>query len=154
MLSTFSPRKTRSQRRKKDDLPPKRQTNTSDPSITFTSSHQGDGRAVEVLPSQLTCKMVGLEKHDMQLLLRKQDWLKFYKILPTTEAKTTQRQIVVNATLAFRQKGAGTTICTSPDRLLLTCSHCVAESSDHVDLDQKHALIFASSQVIQARCIA
>ena len=38
--------------------------------------------------------------------------------------------------------------------LLLTCSHCVAESLEEYAEGNPHWLIFSSGQVVQAKCVA
>ncbi|KAF2005200.1 AT hook domain-containing protein family protein, partial [Amniculicola lignicola CBS 123094] len=58
----------------------------------------------------------------------------------------------VNATLVFAQEEAGTAVCISPTGLLLTCSHCIAESPSELDLSKTWWLLFASGQVVQAIC--
>ncbi|KAK0657840.1 AT hook domain-containing protein family protein, partial [Cercophora newfieldiana] len=57
-------------------------------------------------------------------------------------------------TLVFAQPEAGTAVCIHPSGLLLTCSHCIAETSSDLDLDKIHYLLFASGVVVAAKCIA
>lgn len=44
-------------------------------------------------------------------------------------------------------------MCISKTGLLLTCSHCVAESPEELDLDKIWWLLFASGQAVQARTV-
>ena len=60
----------------------------------------------------------------------------------------------IAATLVFGQEAAGTAICISASGLLLTCSHCVAESSDDLDMSKAHWLLFADGCIVQAKCVA
>ncbi|GKT49858.1 uncharacterized protein ColSpa_10039 [Colletotrichum spaethianum] len=60
----------------------------------------------------------------------------------------------VMATLVFAQEEAGTAVCISPDGILLTCSHCIAETADEFDSFRSHWLLFASGQVVEARPLA
>ncbi|KAH9230542.1 hypothetical protein K456DRAFT_1898120 [Colletotrichum gloeosporioides 23] len=60
----------------------------------------------------------------------------------------------VMATLVFAQEEAGTAVCISPDGLLLTCSHCIAETADDFDVTQSHWLLFASGHAVEAKPLA
>ncbi|KAK1989183.1 trypsin-like cysteine/serine peptidase domain-containing protein [Colletotrichum cereale] len=60
----------------------------------------------------------------------------------------------VMATLVFAQEEAGTAICISPGGILLTCSHCVAETADDLDSSRTIWLLFASCQVVGAELLA
>jgi hypothetical protein len=80
---------------------------------------------------------------------RAQEWLKS----PPGDEK---RASAARATLAFAQKEAGTAVCISSSGLLLTCSHCVAESPQELDQPGSKIkwLLFASGQAILAECVA
>ncbi|UQC77101.1 AT hook domain-containing protein family protein [Colletotrichum lupini] len=58
------------------------------------------------------------------------------------------------ATLVFAQEEAGTAVCISPNGILLTCSHCIAETVDDFDDSKSHWLLFASGQVVEAKALA
>lgn len=64
----------------------------------------------------------------------------------------------INATLVFAQDCAGTAVCVSPDGLLLTCSHCIAESEEEYltgkDGGATRWLVFASGCVVQTEFVA
>ncbi|GJC81026.1 hypothetical protein ColLi_03864 [Colletotrichum liriopes] len=60
----------------------------------------------------------------------------------------------VMATLVFAQEEAGTAVCISPGGILLTCSHCIAETADEFDFHKSHWLLFASGQVVEAKPLA
>jgi len=107
---------------------------------------------VAPLPEKLSAKAVKLSGSQLQVLLKKQKWLRTYSIaLPDND---TSLRAVVDATLVFGQEEAGTAVCISEDGLLLTCSHCVAENEDELDLGKLHCLLFASGQVVRAKCTA
>jgi S1-C subfamily serine protease len=102
---------------------------------------------ITTLPQRLTMKSTGLSKNDLTLLRKKQRWLSTYR--PSTPNKTHKLEDAVSATLVFAQEEAGTAICISSAGLLLTCSHCIAESLE--DLKKEYWLLFASGQVVQAK---
>src|SRR5690606_6257696 len=52
------------------------------------------------------------------------------------------------------QEEAGTAVCISPRGVLLTCSHCVAESASELDWEETHWLLFSSGDVVAARTVA
>ncbi|KAF4980405.1 hypothetical protein FZEAL_3584 [Fusarium zealandicum] len=60
----------------------------------------------------------------------------------------------VDATLVFAQEQAGTAVCISPDGVILTCSHCVAESHSKLTEASVHTLISSTGALITARVIA
>ncbi|KAK1597160.1 AT hook domain-containing protein family protein [Colletotrichum navitas] len=60
----------------------------------------------------------------------------------------------IMATLVFAQEEAGTAVCISPSGILLTCSHCVAETADDFDSSRTHWLLFASGQAVGAEPLA
>jgi S1-C subfamily serine protease len=111
-------------------------------------------RTIDVapLPEKLSAKAVGPNSSNLEILLKKQKWLRRYHASLVEEDSSLQE--VVNATLVFGQEEAGTAVCISEKGLLLTCSHCVAETEDELDLEKKHCLLFASGQVVRAQCIA
>lgn len=58
------------------------------------------------------------------------------------------------ATLVFAWEAAGTAICISSGGLLLTCSHCVAETEEEYVPAKLRWLLFASGDAVQAECVA
>ncbi|KAK0818665.1 hypothetical protein LTR75_002579 [Friedmanniomyces endolithicus] len=53
----------------------------------------------------------------------------------------------------LRAPEAGTAVCVSSSGLLLTCSHCVAESEGVLDLAKDQWLLFADGRVVKATCV-
>ncbi|KAJ1552269.1 hypothetical protein HK405_011980, partial [Cladochytrium tenue] len=99
----------------------------------------------------------GLDRRDHRLLLKKRSLLLAHGVsVPKRLRSRGAVTAAVDATLAFGQQDAGTAVCVSPSGLLLTCSHCVAENKGDLDAnpDKTHWLVFASGQVVGARCIA
>lgn len=105
-----------------------------------------------MLSEKLTLKATGLSKVDLKILLKKQDWLRTYKVSLVDGDESLQA--TVNATLVFGQEEAGTAVCIAERGLLLTCSHCLAETEEDLDLEKKHCLLFSPGQVVQAKCVA
>lgn len=117
--------------------------------ISLSSSH-----AVATLPRRLTSGVTKLAPSDHAMLLSKQKWLQTHRIEPA-QALARQRSNpgTIDATLVFAQEEAGTAVCVTASGLLLTCSHCVAESVDELRWDQVHWLLFTSGRVVAARTI-
>ncbi|CAM1510225.1 Fc.00g005600.m01.CDS01 [Cosmosporella sp. VM-42] len=83
-------------------------------------------------------------------LLRKRNWLETHTIpLPRNLTHNP-----VPATLVFAQEEAGSAVCISPNGVILTCSHCVAETPAELDLSKTHWLLFATGEVVCARTVA
>lgn len=61
---------------------------------------------------------------------------------------------IAAATLVFAWEAAGTAICVSSGGLVLTCSHCVAETEEEYDPAKVRWLLFASGDAVQANCVA
>ncbi|OIW28310.1 trypsin-like serine protease [Coniochaeta ligniaria NRRL 30616] len=108
--------------------------------------------AIQVLPSRLTSAHTKLSRDDHQLLLSKQARLQKYAIQVPRDFR--KHDAAAQATLVFAQEEAGTAVCVSPDGLLLTCAHCVAEDDAEPDPESLHWLLFASGQAVAARCVA
>jgi len=107
-----------------------------------------------VLPDILTQSITGLDKNNLAILRKKQQWLREFEITIPPVRNGIDVTTAVNATLVFAQEDAGTAICISPKGILLTCSHCVAESIEELENHKVKWLIFASGQVVRAECIA
>ncbi|KAL3297352.1 AT hook domain-containing protein [Colletotrichum asianum] len=95
-----------------------------------------------------------LSKQDLRLLLQKRRLLLENQILIPEDMQIKGLSSSVMATLVFAQEEAGTAVCISPDGLLLTCSHCIAETADDFDATQSHWLLFASGRVVEAKPLA
>ncbi|KAK6338070.1 hypothetical protein TWF696_001541 [Orbilia brochopaga] len=140
-------RSTRSLARK---VPPSTSTSTS-----TTTSTPPTLNGIATLPptSSLTTKLTGLSKRDIALLQQKQRLLQTQQI----QSLTAVQRAALSATLVFAQAEAGTAFCISPGGLLLTCSHCVAESDDgpiRLEHVATKYLLFADGRVVAAKCIA
>ncbi|KDR68238.1 hypothetical protein GALMADRAFT_1354687 [Galerina marginata CBS 339.88] len=108
------------------------------------------------LPDTLTQSITSLSKHDLAILRKKRKWLREFTITipPVRNGKDKDMTPAVNATLVFAQEDAGTAVCIDPNGILLTCSHCVAESAEELEDGRVKWLIFASGQVVKAECVA
>jgi len=106
------------------------------------------------LPTPLTATQSGLLSSELRILHRKQNWLRTRNIhIPLRKHSLGVTQ-AVKATLVFAQEEAGTAICISQEGLLLTCSHCVAETEEELTNSKAKWLLFASGQVVKAECVA
>lgn len=108
------------------------------------------------LPTPITKHTTCLSTTEHTLLRKKQRWLQTYEVsVPDDSAHIRQ---AVNATLVFAQDCAGTAVCVSPDGLLLTCSHCVAETEEDYLAGKNDGttqwLMFASGRIVQTKCVA
>ncbi|GAB1314710.1 hypothetical protein MFIFM68171_04920 [Madurella fahalii] len=149
----YPPRRTRLQRKqlqadvksiKLDD------DDTADPKAT-----RGPDALITMLPFRPPRTTTRLSVADHKLLLRKQDLLRNHDILvPPDIRRSGSGADAVAATLVFAQQEAGTAVCIHPSGLLLTCSHCVAETADELDLTAVHWLLFVSGTIVGARCVA
>lgn len=115
----------------------------------------GTPTPVKFLPDTLIPKSTGLRLGDFTLLQAKQ------RLLRTTQIPGPLARFhadAVNPTLVFAQACAGTAVCISPQGLLLTCAHCVAQDAVDFAAVRKKAgrfwLLFASGQIVQAECLA
>ncbi|KAK9777230.1 putative Trypsin-like cysteine/serine peptidase domain-containing protein [Seiridium cardinale] len=115
---------------------------------TATQPHQN----VESLPADLNASTTKLGKLDQALLKKKQAWLSTYDV--TIPRRFERHRRSVDATLVFAQNEAGTAVCISPHGLLLTCSHCVADTEAELDGSRMPWLLFHSGNAVAARCVA
>ncbi|GAW26050.1 putative at hook domain-containing protein family protein [Rosellinia necatrix] len=149
----MSPRKTRSQTKAVSAgavntyLP---DIKTSTLSKSYTNPRTDDG--ISRLPTTLTRATTGLTAKDHRILLRKQAWLRQYSL--EIPAQFAMHAAVPDATLVFAQEEAGTAVCIAPNGMLLTCSHCVAETIDELDGSKDRWLLFRSGSAVKATCVA
>ncbi|KAK3324480.1 trypsin-like cysteine/serine peptidase domain-containing protein [Cercophora scortea] len=148
-----SPRRTRQTSKNlisKSDPPsqPEKQVKTED-AASKPVPHPG---TIHLLPKRPTSTITKLNKSDHRLLLRKHDLLQQYDI--HTPRHFQRHSQAVSATLVFAQEEAGTAVCIRSDGLLLTCSHCIADTSAELDYDKPHWLLFASGRLVAAKCVA
>ncbi|KAK1467357.1 AT hook domain-containing protein [Colletotrichum melonis] len=106
----------------------------------------------EVLHAGLKLKDLG--KKSIQLLLKKRQLLRDTPLDIPEDMERKGLASSVMATLVFAQEEAGTAVCISPNGILLTCSHCIAETVDDFDDSKSHWLLFASGQVVEAKALA
>ncbi|KAK4446414.1 trypsin-like cysteine/serine peptidase domain-containing protein [Podospora aff. communis PSN243] len=157
-----SPRRTRAQRKQ---LLRTEDAGSSPNPIDLTSRSKTNGPAAPAPPSSAEPRLLesptstpisaiasplpgtlpNLTRKDRTLLLHKQRLL-LASPLPPSKAP-------LQAALVFAQAEAGTAVSIHPSGLLLTCAHCIAETSSELDLAKTHYLLFASGTVVAAKCI-
>ncbi|KAM5353952.1 hypothetical protein ACJ41O_000602 [Fusarium nematophilum] len=119
---------------------------------------------IEVLPSALALALPSLRllRGQRGPLRTKREWLSSHTIpLPEdalralTSADSADFPLnPVDATLVFAQSHAGTAVCISPDGVILTCAHCVAESPSELAESPLHTLLSSAGALISARVVA
>ncbi|KAF7551236.1 hypothetical protein G7Z17_g5185 [Cylindrodendrum hubeiense] len=150
-----------------DTPPPRRQTRSSTRSQTTKSQSPASSHPPSLIsplssPSQLPptnfTPLPWVLRNPPALqrpLLRKRTWLQNYSVtLPEDLQRRNLDTSPAAATLVFAQEEAGTAVCISPDGVILTCAHCIAEKPSELDLNALHTLLFASGSVISARTVA
>ncbi|KZL72576.1 AT hook domain-containing protein [Colletotrichum tofieldiae] len=125
------------------------------PSTTRTTI-SGAAESIRQLPEILgpNFKAKALRKTGLQLLLTKRQLLVETPVIVPSDMERKGLASSVMATLVFAQEEAGTAVCISPGGILLTCSHCIAETADEFDSHKSHWLLFASGQVVEAKPLA
>ena len=149
--STRSRSRQQSEKRRDEDAAP-----ISAPKLILKKS--STRTHVTSLPGALSRQNTGLESDQFDLLQLKQRKLRdpdgqvssFVRSLSSDNNAIAQ---AAAATLVFAQYEAGTAVCISPDGLLLTCSHCIAESQEDFNRKSDKWLLFSSGQVVRARCV-
>lgn len=121
---------------------------------------QNHPKPIRALSGKLTSKLTGLSKQDVATLSLKRSKLQspsqtsdFISNLPQDPTSAALAN-AARSTLVFAQHEAGTAVCIAASGLVLTCSHCVAESAEEYAEGNPHWLIFSSGQVVQAKCVA
>jgi len=92
-----------------------------------------------------------LKDHKMQLYLFRERQLRHQTSEGSGKVSLAQ---AAEATLVFAQEEAGTAVCISPQGLIMTCSHCVAENPEGSDWAEHKWMLFTSGQIVQAKCVA
>lgn len=118
----------------------------------LTGADMTGGERVTKLLEQLPASITRLRRKDHQLLLRKQVHLRACDVLIPRDFRI--HSTAIHASLVFAQEEAGTAVCVAPEGLLLTCSHCIAETEDELDYEQLHWLLFADGRIVRAKCVA
>ncbi|PRP86267.1 hypothetical protein PROFUN_05408 [Planoprotostelium fungivorum] len=110
--------------------------------------------SISDLPEIINTKNTGLSQSQLRTLKRKQKWLKTYQLEDATDGAAESNP--TEATLVFTQEEAGTAVCISSDGLLLTCSHCIAESLGEYESKRHESffLLFSSGRLVRAKSIA
>ena len=116
---------------------------------------------IQLLSGKLTSKSTGLSKQDLATLHLKRSKLQSSSSrdlesslgVPHNSSSTALADAARSA-LVFAQHEAGTAVCISASGLILTCSHCVAESQEEYAEGRLHWLIFSSGRVVQTTCVA
>jgi hypothetical protein len=108
---------------------------------------------IQRLPNRVTAAVTRLSAADHKGFLKKRGWLQKHTVLSPAGLERRGIPNPANATLVFAQEEAGTAVCVSPCGVLLTCSHCVAETEDELDWDRLHWLLFASGDAVAAKTI-
>jgi hypothetical protein len=113
---------------------------------------------LKILPSILSPQSGELTKAGLALLNAKQYQLRHSKTQAWLKSPAGKEKLAsaAHATLVFAQEEAGTAVCISSSGLLLTCSHCVAETSEELGQasSKRKWLLFASGRVVLAECVA
>jgi hypothetical protein len=112
--------------------------------------------SIKSLANILTPDSTGLTQPELALLNAKQLQLRESKLQAWLGTSTGKAKLAsaARATLVFAQEEAGTAVCVSRNGLLLTCSHCVAESPVERSQARGKWLLFASGHAVYADCVA
>ncbi|TXB99488.1 hypothetical protein FocTR4_00014303 [Fusarium oxysporum f. sp. cubense] len=102
---------------------------------------------------------LGLSKEHHNALIFKRNWLTSHTIPIPRDAfrpfiSSPKGLDTVAATFVFAQSEAGTAVCISPDGVLLTCAHCVAEEPSELTADASHVLLSSDGKVVSAKVVA
>lgn len=113
-----------------------------------------------LLATSLTRQQTRLSARDHTLLQTKQRLLRQEAVDRHNGPSDGRARPVVDATLVFAQQAAGTAVCISSNGLLLTCSHCVAESAEELEGELSgnggnvlRWLLFSSGRVVAAELV-
>ncbi|TEA20003.1 hypothetical protein C8034_v004245 [Colletotrichum sidae] len=130
----------------------RRTLNNSTPKVGAAGGVYG----IQRLPEELgpNVKLNNLTSRDVRLLLRKLHLLKENPIEVPKDMDRKGLASLFMATLVFAQEDAGTAVCISPNGILLTCSHCIAETADDLDHSRSHWLLFAAGWIVEAKTLA
>ncbi|KAF5582817.1 AT hook domain-containing protein [Fusarium pseudoanthophilum] len=102
---------------------------------------------------------LGLLKEQKNALISKRNWLTSHTIPIPRDAFRTLPSIpkgycTLLATFVFAQSEAGTAVCISPDGVLLTCAHCVAEEPPELTAHMSYVLLSSHGDVVSAKVVA
>jgi hypothetical protein len=106
----------------------------------------------KVLQQILTTANTKLSPQELKIMLRKQILLQKFQV--ENRKSSGLVPTAVAATYVFAQEEAGTAICISQHGLLLTCSHCVAETPEEFKNVSHQWLIASNGTIVKTRCVA
>ncbi|KAF5645769.1 dimethylaniline monooxygenase [Fusarium sp. NRRL 25303] len=109
------------------------------------------------LEPEAPCLGLSEEHHDA--LISKRNWLNSHTIPIPRDAFRTfisspKGYHTLDATFVFAQSEAGTAVCISPDGILLTCAHCVAEEPSELTANTSFVLLSSTGNVVAAKVVA
>ncbi|KAK5994528.1 hypothetical protein PT974_05006 [Cladobotryum mycophilum] len=117
-----------------------------------------------LLPSRITSSNTNLPPLSHRTLLQKRSWLQTHTIntsqlLPTRSSASSAPPPpvlphITPSTLLFAQEEAGSAVCISPNGLILSCAHCVAESPNELSWAKPHWLLFSNGRLVSAQLLA
>ncbi|CEI62718.1 hypothetical protein FVEN_g5241 [Fusarium venenatum] len=115
---------------------------------------------IGLIPSDSFISRIPLPGDDRDILVSKRDWLTSHTIsLPRDVLGSINLNPAiyfnpVDATYVFAQAHAGTAVCISPDGVLLTCAHCIADKPSELTTRPWHVLISSSGSVVLTKVIS
>ncbi|UZP39588.1 hypothetical protein NXS19_007404 [Fusarium pseudograminearum] len=115
---------------------------------------------IGLIPSESFITKIPLPSEHRDALVSKRDWLTSHTVsLPQDVVRSINLNPdtyfnPVDATYVFAQADAGTAVCISPDGVLLTCAHCIAEKPSELTTMPWHVLISSSGNIVFTRVIS
>ncbi|OBS25433.1 hypothetical protein FPOA_05967 [Fusarium poae] len=115
---------------------------------------------IGLIPSSSFISRIPLPIEDRDILISKRDWLTSHNIslpqdvLQSIDLSPATYCNPVDATYVFAQAHAGTAVCISPDGVLLTCAHCIADKPSELTTRPWHVLIASSGSVVLTKVIS
>ena len=112
--------------------------------------------SIEVLPAG--SMLAGLSKADLKLLRAKQSRIRASVArtqgsLPGGAVAPLSLRTALSSSVIFAQAEAGSGVCVHPAGWILTCAHCIGESSAELKANKHKWLLFSSSQAIRTTCV-
>ncbi|RBA20315.1 hypothetical protein FPRO05_08760 [Fusarium proliferatum] len=102
---------------------------------------------------------LGPSEEHYYALISKRKWLNSHTIpIPPGAFRTfissPKGYHTLDAIFVFAQSEAGTAVCISPDGILLTCAHCVAEEPSELTANTSFVLLSSTGNVVTAKVVA
>ncbi|KAI1061781.1 hypothetical protein LB507_010729 [Fusarium sp. FIESC RH6] len=135
-------------------------TSTASPQRHQSPDSDSKKPPITPIPSDYSRWRIPLPPEDRDALVTKHDWLTSHTVpLPKDILRSVSLDPMtylnpVDATYVFAQAEAGTAVCISPDGILLTCAHCVAENAGELAKVPFRVLISASGNIVMAQIIS